>query len=991
MRLDLPSPRAGRAGLRARRAGHAVLIQRKGESDDRAVTFAEGLAADPQHRLVVVDLPSDALDDEWESVVRALPRDNSGLRLVFGRGSVAEIRRAGQRIADRTGKVVLAADGALRPVPGGGLFVPPDRGIGWVRYRPSRAAAFDSRRFPKPRWEYAVSDAAWKAGSHALVEPTPSGLWLHGAGESDDRREGTHWVVARIPGSVDMLTVALGTPGGLPVELSDAVKLWRNVLPSARAWVRFLHLGPVALPEGVASVGQGLADSVNEQVVFYTGLPVRSLRVDDPPDVSVPTRNGTAAWLPFTGELLYRPSTGDIPAVPSLRGVRAPLDGLPEESAGVFAYTHDTVLEVIQSGVWLRPSGATEGGHADRVRQLASAPGRGAILYDRGAPDSEERMRYLAEAMFRQLEPTSRDSFRVAPDDVPGPALGWGEEWWSAREPAARGGALWSVRTPHQSDRHSAPRPAEGTVDESRTQSPAATPPRDDAAPSPVMPTGPTPPVGSPGTEAPVRARRTERSGGAEVPRESFRPSTETSLPQPSATRTATGAAAPSAEPETAAPNDAVGIRAGVAVPSPPPYPPSVAIDVAAHTTTADRPLGTPQRGEPVPAAPSPESSSPRPPAHPPAEPPLPPIATTGAVSPPRPVDRTEPTVPRAPSAAWTSRVPPPAVGLRSAPPRIRLETEEAAAAGPAREESGQKAAPTGNTRSIASQARPTPRSVHVQPVPVPAASAVAPERGLAEERAWVRKVFSAQYNAVAGSVSRVISQSPGLRGTSREDAADALTDLVSVQLYLTGNGRQVDDAVRQATPGPHVPLARCIAAGLHRLPSFRGAVFLRAAAGDAELRWFHEGRLTTEWAFCGARTSALRDTDAKDSADFLIWSMTARRTNLLDRSVPNRVLFLPGTSFKVLRTDRDGRRPAVLLREVSPAEITTGGVDAQRVPLDEIALAGLSRAAELADPEKASASVDGPLAVPPGLVRTSHDAPHSASATRRPGKKADT
>ncbi|MCA1223487.1 hypothetical protein LCE31_35035, partial [Streptomyces sp. 8L] len=263
-------------------------------------------------------------------------------------------------------------------------------------------------------------------------------------------------------------------------------------------------------------------------------------------------------------------------------------------------------------------------------------------------------------------------------------------------------------------------------------------------------------------------------------------------------------------------------------------------------------------------------------------------------------------------------------------------------------------------------EAPPAPRStaVRVQPAPTAAASSAPGDREVGKERDWVRRTFSAQYHAVAGSVSRVMSESPGLRGASRADAAEALTDLVAVKLYLTGDSGQVDRAVRSATVGPHVPLARCVASGLRRLPSYRGPALLRISATGAERAWFREGRLVTEWGFCAARTNVAEAGDG--DTDFLIWSMTARRTVLVDPARSDQIVFVPGTSFKVLRGvdgDGDGGRPTVLLRELLPSEIGEDGrVDVARVPLDDIALAGLEQAVEVVEQTlKAAATSEKP------------------------------
>jgi hypothetical protein len=267
--------------------------------------------------------------------------------------------------------------------------------------------------------------------------------------------------------------------------------------------------------------------------------------------------------------------------------------------------------------------------------------------------------------------------------------------------------------------------------------------------------------------------------------------------------------------------------------------------------------------------------------------------------------------------------------------------------------------------------------AVRVQPVPSPEACAAPPERGIEQERTWLRRTLKEQYDSAANHVARVLSESPGLRGGSRQSADDVVTDLVAVRLYLSGGTDRVDSAVRGATVGPHVPLARCVAAGLRRLPSYRGATLLRTTLSEAEWQWYGKRRLVTEWAFCSALTTA--HPDMTGDVDVQIWSMTARRTALLDATVPDRVLYLPGTSFKVLGV-RDEERRVLLLRELTGPEIgADGSVDIRRLPLDDIAMAGLEHAAtEWQDAKPAGrlpATALSALRNPPGLIVTGRSA----------------
>jgi len=233
-----------------------------------------------------------------------------------------------------------------------------------------------------------------------------------------------------------------------------------------------------------------------------------------------------------------------------------------------------------------------------------------------------------------------------------------------------------------------------------------------------------------------------------------------------------------------------------------------------------------------------------------------------------------------------------------------------------------------------------TDSAVRVQPVPGPSVALAAPARGLAQERQWLHRSLAGEFDAASAAVTRVLAQTPGLR-VSRELAVNVLTDLVAARLYLSGRGQGIDEAARTGQVGPHVPFGRCAAEGLRHLPSYRGPARLRVALGEAEWQWYGARTVVTEWAFFPALTG---DALLPGSVDFLVWSVSARRADLLAPGGPGQVIFLPGTRFRVLRV-RDGQRREVLLRELAPGEF---GEDEQVdviASFDDVAVAGLEKA----------------------------------------------
>ncbi|GID28804.1 hypothetical protein Abr02nite_37870 [Paractinoplanes brasiliensis] len=292
----------------------------------------------------------------------------------------------------------------------------------------------------------------------------------------------------------------------------------------------------------------------------------------------------------------------------------------------------------------------------------------------------------------------------------------------------------------------------------------------------------------------------------------------------------------------------------------------------------------------------------------------------------------------------------------------------------------GGKSGATARTSATADEPVAAAEQVRRQPVPAASASAILPKRRpLDEERAWLRRTLSREFDTMASSVSRIMSEHPGLQGSGSASADDILADSVAVRLYLSRRGAGIDAGLRSGEAGPHVPLARCAVAGLSRLPSFRGTTVYRATPARGEWERYRERKLVTDWSFVNTLTGPC-DSQEGDT-DVLVWSMTARRTALLepegDERVEDRVLFLPGTHFKVLELrepSADGRG-AVLMREIGANEIDEDGrVDPERVSLDELAVTSLHRSIErwaTAEPKRRVGSAAGErFGLLPGLTR---------------------
>ncbi|RJQ85880.1 hypothetical protein D5S19_12685 [Amycolatopsis panacis] len=244
------------------------------------------------------------------------------------------------------------------------------------------------------------------------------------------------------------------------------------------------------------------------------------------------------------------------------------------------------------------------------------------------------------------------------------------------------------------------------------------------------------------------------------------------------------------------------------------------------------------------------------------------------------------------------------------------------------------------------------PAQLNFQTTPGAEATALLPKRGVDKERQWLRKSLGAEYGLMSNSVARILSEHPGFQGVlSTSSSAEVLTDAVAVQLYLSVKGASIDAGLRGGVNGPHVPVARCVVSGLSRLPSHRGTATFATELPASAWPLLDGRKVLTEWGFLNALTKPSSAVDG--DTDVLVWSITGRRTKLLEPAecgVANRVLFVPGTSFKVLaaRQPADGARGMVLLRELTASEIDDSGrVAGDRASLDELAMNSLRRTLE--------------------------------------------
>ncbi|MFJ3671210.1 hypothetical protein ACIPSE_32595 [Streptomyces sp. NPDC090106] len=408
---------ASAARFTAHRAGHAWLIAPAGPADARALAFTAGLApdTDPHTVVVVADLPDGADDTALDRFARAVPAGTGELRLVFGRPPLRDAVAVARRLAERLDRTVVTATGPLLPLPGGGLWAAPGHGPGWLRCPPGAPGEPDSRTFPRPLWAPALPDRPWPLG-RSVAEPLPAGVWLRpaeGLTDPDGHRDRLLRAVGVRP---DRLTVAVGAPGAPAVPVADVARLWQDLPARLRPAVRFFCHGPARLSGG-RHFGDVLAQVVGEPVHLLGGPPRPG---DDGDDVLLTHPDGTPGRPLRAREFVHLPPSADAAgAAPSPYAAdhRWPLDHLPELTPGVHRITDDVVVEVIRSGLWLRPSRPPAhpayATHAARVRDADPEPDRERVLCDAGSDDQDPLLRRLAQELTRTFPPDLRRAVRL--------------------------------------------------------------------------------------------------------------------------------------------------------------------------------------------------------------------------------------------------------------------------------------------------------------------------------------------------------------------------------------------------------------------------------------------------------------------------------------------------------------------------------------------------------------------------------------------------
>ncbi|MFE2525554.1 hypothetical protein ACFXEL_15085 [Streptomyces sp. NPDC059382] len=886
-------------------------LVRCAESDDPGtVTVVAG--ADEESAPALWPRLGDLLDwvrDEGATAVRLVMSGS-------GDGRPGERQSVAQRIADAWELEVVAPDGTVLCVPGGGLFVhgPPagEAGgeSGWWRFRPGVAPVPLGPRQPVPVWQPVRLPSRTRGGR--VVEEIPAGVLIR-SGDGPAPRPGDLCYAVPIDGQGPLLV--LGVPDGEDVDTEDVSDVVASLPDTARAALRVAPGGR----RDVLRAGQAAADLVGAGVVVYSGLP---LIVDSGTGShktvrsTVVGRDGAPRWQPFVDSVLCAPGTAE----PSLLGWSPPLPDREPAEHGVVHLSDRWQVSVSRAGLLV---GARDDGPRPVAARPVDADGP-AIEVGRPGEELDTSLWPALSELLDGLEPDLRTRARL---HVHGKALDGGRE---LRRLAALHGVR-SVRFATIGRAAQGPARPGGVLRAEPATGPST------AVPAPIVPTtaGPSVTV-STGSTAATAAPDSRVSRPA---RESRGADPEPSHPRRSAGSTPGPRAIPSpgaVPPAVPAPLPAAGPGRGAEAE------PTLPRPVVTATVTTTAPLPDPGAGSSGEGSRVPESA--------PA-----PIAAPAAVASGGPVAAGS--GPSAPAAAMAGaapgRVRSPGTPAGAVP---RTVPSPASPASPVPPSSSSPAASSGS-RPAPDQAPATPPVAGPEsaPSPTPAASApeAVPAAGIAStrpsapprgplppvpvlpehhstdaERAAFRTLADTAWERHAAAVARTLTRLPALRGAEQ---VAARADLVALLLYLGPpdgpfGHRELDRALR-AGGGRLLPYAACVASALRRLPSFRGAALRGAPPGTAlgagvgaELPW--PGTVLREPAAVSALPCGGTGQEI-GGARFAIWSVTGRRVRQLfgaagSSAAHDEIVFAPGTAFRVLDVRTDGPAPLVLLRQLS-------------------------------------------------------------------------
>ncbi|WP_329167101.1 hypothetical protein OHB49_43465 (plasmid) [Streptomyces sp. NBC_01717] len=192
-------------------------------------------------------------------------------------------------------------------------------------------------------------------------------------------------------------------------------------------------------------------------------------------------------------------------------------------------------------------------------------------------------------------------------------------------------------------------------------------------------------------------------------------------------------------------------------------------------------------------------------------------------------------------------------------------------------------------------------------------------DRSTDEERRGWRDLIGPRCDTHLIAVNHVLAQHPALRGAlSRKSLNGVTSDLAALRSYLEGDLPGIEFALREQNPQIR-DAAVCVVSGLRMLPVHSGIAYRTAQLPASALDVYISGTTVVEPGFVAA---TIRKAIFGGNVLYAIWSRTARRTAVIDRTgTPDEVLFPAGAEFSVLAVQpwADGSGRLVMLDERIP------------------------------------------------------------------------
>jgi len=350
------------SGIVVERAGATLIVRSEGAVAESGA-FAASLPPEPGRTAVVVDRSAaGALYRLDVDLVAALHRQVSrggaaagnnppgGLRLLVdgaarpGSGGVS--LAAG--LAHQLGLAVTAPDGPLVMLRGGELLSA-GPAAGWIEFGPGRLPTRTGPRYPEPPWQHVLPDRWEERHPGVDVVAIPAGIWLrspHGGPAS------TVDLGYGVPAQPTRMAVVLGAPAEPPVPAPAVAAVLADLPDALLAGTVLVLYGP--RPAGEPPLGQWLADHLGRQMRVCHAMP--HYRADGSAGVSAVDGSARLTWSPLLMESTYHPGW----TLPEPGIWFAPLPGLAAAGTGSYWLERGWVVDVIPSGLCIRPAGARQ-------------------------------------------------------------------------------------------------------------------------------------------------------------------------------------------------------------------------------------------------------------------------------------------------------------------------------------------------------------------------------------------------------------------------------------------------------------------------------------------------------------------------------------------------------------------------------------------------------------------------------------------------------